>query len=551
VAKSLSTKKISALHLEVIKEKMTKVLQSGQCPQVMLFSGPKGTGKTSTARLIGAILNTKENYETADQIFYKNEKGTKPFADPDLDDDLVSKIFSGNSFLVEEIDAASNRRIEDVRSLKDKIFVPPSLGKMKVYILDEVHMFTNEAFNALLKILEEPPKFVVFVLATTEIYKIPGTVLSRCTIFDFQKASEAEIILVLKNILEKEEISYQEEALKTIAFYADGSFRDAIKSCENIASLGEINIENTNKFLDIGIISLSKDLLTAVVDKKINIVLESIETLRNKNINEAFFLKLLANTLHESLVTSISGNSNKALFNQKISLYLLKILDGLKIESGIVPFLSLEIALVEIIFKANNKGGSSSKSSVEKKIVSSQIKVAKDNSKKIVSSQIKVAKDNSKKIEVQEDEDEEAVTENNDSQIDLKEVENIKETESDKSEVKVDLIKNFDSNEKIGDHWNDLMIEFDDNFSLRTLFKNAVLVEETDKKITLGFIFKLHKTKMESKKNIEAFYKCCEKLNLPTKRIETQLTKKSKEKKYNSEKTQDKIKKDDVSKYFL
>jgi DNA polymerase-3 subunit gamma/tau len=235
---------ISGLHLTSVREALQEMMKTGHFPHALLFTGPKGTGKTSSARIISALLNDPQNADQVEAMFFKasssstdtaDKKKKKNFAlvEPNPDDPIVQRIYRGASYVVQEMDAASHRGIDDVRELRERVYLPPQEGKVNVYILDEVHMLTTEAFNALLKILEEPPSHVVFILATTEIQKVPDTIVSRCTLVQFTKATSEELCSALRGILKQEGITFDEAAIMTIAQAADGSFRDAVKLLEN------------------------------------------------------------------------------------------------------------------------------------------------------------------------------------------------------------------------------------------------------------------------------------------------------------------------------
>jgi DNA polymerase-3 subunit gamma/tau len=185
-----------------------------------LFTGQRGTGKTSTARILAKALNCKDG----------------PTPNPCNHCDNCQEIIRGESLDVLEIDGASNRGINEVRDLRERVKFTPAKAKSKVYIIDEVHMLTREAFNALLKTLEEPPSHVIFILATTNPHKLPLTIISRCQRFDFRKISTAEILTRLQQIVEKEGISVTEGALTLIAEGAENSMRDAQGTLEQTIS---------------------------------------------------------------------------------------------------------------------------------------------------------------------------------------------------------------------------------------------------------------------------------------------------------------------------
>lgn len=183
-------------------------IQNNHLAQALLFTGPRGVGKTTSARILAKLINAEDH-----------ESG---------DDDYSFNIF--------ELDAASNNSVDDIRSLIDQVRFAPQRGKYKVYIIDEVHMLSQQAFNAFLKTLEEPPKHAIFILATTEKHKIIPTILSRCQIYDFKRISVEDIIKHLQNVAEKENIQTEEQALRIIAQKADGALRDALSIFDRIAS---------------------------------------------------------------------------------------------------------------------------------------------------------------------------------------------------------------------------------------------------------------------------------------------------------------------------
>lgn len=210
---------LSELDLSEVREKLAKTLASSYRPHAYLFSGPKGTGKTSAARIVAKILNCKNP---------KSGGGIEPCNVCES----CNSISKGTNLDVLEIDAASNRGIDEIRDLREKIKLAPLSEKFKVYIIDEVHMLTNDAFNALLKTLEEPPQHAVFILATTDPDKLPDTIISRSTNFVFKKASVEEIKHSLVRVKQGEKFKIDDEALGLISEFADGSFRDATKYLE-------------------------------------------------------------------------------------------------------------------------------------------------------------------------------------------------------------------------------------------------------------------------------------------------------------------------------
>jgi DNA polymerase-3 subunit gamma/tau len=207
-----------------VTDTLKNEIESDQLAQAFLFTGPRGVGKTTCARILAKVINLEEGEEDRD--------------------------FSFNIF---ELDAASNNSVEDIRSLNEQVRIPPQTGKYKVYIIDEVHMLSSSAFNAFLKTLEEPPKYAIFILATTEKHKILPTILSRCQVFNFNRITVAEIVTQLKEICTKENIQAEEEALHLIGQKADGGMRDALSIFDQMVSFtgGNITYENAIENLNV------------------------------------------------------------------------------------------------------------------------------------------------------------------------------------------------------------------------------------------------------------------------------------------------------------
>ena len=249
---------------EHITDTLRRAVQSDRVAHAYLFTGPRGVGKTSTARILAKAINTE-----------LDENG-----DPIPDTDAAIAIDEGRYMDLIEIDAASNRGVGDIRDLRERVLLRPTVGKFKVYIIDEVHMLTTEAFNALLKTLEEPPPQVVMILATTDIHRVPATIISRCQRFDFRRLTPDDVIGRLIHICDEEEIECEPSVLELVARSAWGSLRDAENLLEQLAvsyGTGEITEEQARELLGIGDISSARNLANAVLKQDTKSALQIIE----------------------------------------------------------------------------------------------------------------------------------------------------------------------------------------------------------------------------------------------------------------------------------
>ncbi len=238
---------------------------SGRIAHAYLFCGTRGTGKTTMAKIFARAINCLNSKD----------------GDPCNECDICKGILSENLLDVIEIDAASNNSVDNVRSIRDEVVYTPSQAKYKVYIIDEVHMLSTGAFNALLKTLEEPPSHVVFILATTDPHKLPATILSRCQRFDFRRITIESIMERISEIAENSVIEIASEATRLIARMADGALRDAISILDQCISTGSKSITYTDVLSIVGIVndSFVSDLVEVIKDRDINRLFDMVQTL--------------------------------------------------------------------------------------------------------------------------------------------------------------------------------------------------------------------------------------------------------------------------------
>ncbi len=293
-------------------------------PHAYLFTGPRGAGKTTAARIVAKIFNC-----------------TKPTKHgPCGACQQCDSIAHGRNMDVLEMDAASNRGIEEIRQLRDAVNLAPASAAYKVYIIDEVHMLTTEAFNALLKTLEEPPAHVVFVLATTDKEKVPATITSRCIGVPFHKATDDELSNALARIIKQEKLDVAEGALAEITHRVDGAFRDAVKLLEQASLAGRtITADLVRRILSASDESAVADFLAKVREKDAQASLDFISALAREGTDMKSFIQQCLLRLHQELIAT-REEKTKELIRLFVEAYgMMKI--------SPIPELPLELAVVE------------------------------------------------------------------------------------------------------------------------------------------------------------------------------------------------------------
>lgn len=336
--------KLAELDNTEVRERLVRVFSSSFTPHALLFSGPKGTGKTSAARIVAKVLNCEQ----------KTKSKTAKTIEPCNKCETCISITEGRNLDILEIDAASNRGIDEIRDLREKIKLAPVAAHFKVYIIDEVHMLTTEAFNALLKTLEEPPPHAIFILATTEPEKLPATITSRCVIFQFKKAQVLELVHCLKRVAKGEKLAVSDEFLHQIAQSAEGSFRDATKILEQAILEKSLTVEKLT-------ILLGRDSLTSVnflkllSSKNVSESLDRINKMSAAGVNIRFLIEDILRLLHEMLLTKHNVGEGKldtslsSIFETREILTLIKLFSRVFVElkNTAIPQLPLEVAVVE------------------------------------------------------------------------------------------------------------------------------------------------------------------------------------------------------------
>ncbi len=326
-----------------VKEMIGKILSASSLPHAFLFVGQKGTGKTSTARIIAKAINCLNNK------FSGKNKSIEP-----CNHCVNCQSISLSSFTdVIEMDAASNRGIEEIKTLiRETSFLPMS-GGFRVFIIDEAHMITTEGFNALLKTLEEPPKTSIFILATTNLEKLPKTIISRCLKINFGKAKTIDIISMLKRITKNEGLNFNEDLLRLIAHHSENSFRDAAKILEEVAFQKIKTIEELEKFLGI---RGKNDLMEIIEKKDLKKTLSWINEFSQnggdfKNLIEDILSDLHKELLIKNGVETSDGKKISFTLNEISSLIKLLIEAYHSLRNTPIDSLPVEIALIEFYNK--------------------------------------------------------------------------------------------------------------------------------------------------------------------------------------------------------
>lgn len=337
---------------DVIVKTLKNVIKNDKLSHAYLFTGPRGTGKTSSAKLFAKAINCLNNKDGDACNECENCKSFNNNSNPDII----------------EIDAASNNGVDEIREIKNKVSLVPSMSKYKVYIIDEVHMLSIGAFNALLKTLEEPPEYIIFILATTEPQKIPATIISRCQRFDFKSISHDKMKQCLENIISKENISIDDGAIEEIINNSKGGMRDAIGLLDQASAFCNNNITANDIEELSGNISIKqiRTFLSNIMQKEYNVIFDSISNYSSNGKDFALICEKIINYIREGILYKKKINTDKILdedkniFDKLSDTDLYDLIDYLsdtlvKVKNSYQKELTFEVQMIQMIDKIFNK----------------------------------------------------------------------------------------------------------------------------------------------------------------------------------------------------
>lgn len=356
---------------DVIIKTLKNVIKNDKLSHAYLFTGPRGTGKTSSAKLFAKAINCLNNKDGDACNECENCKSFNNNSNPDII----------------EIDAASNNGVDEIREIKNKVSLVPSMSKYKVYIIDEVHMLSIGAFNALLKTLEEPPEYIIFILATTEPQKIPATIISRCQRFDFKSISHDKMKQCLENIISKENISIDDGAIEEIINNSKGGMRDAIGLLDQASAFCNNNITANDIEELSGNISIKqiRTFLSNIMQKEYNVIFDSISNYSSNGKDFALICEKIINYIREGILYKKKINTDKILdedkniFDKLSDTDLYNLIDYLsdtlvKMKNSYQKELTFEVQMIQMIDKIFNK-----ESNVSRETSINEIKVENTN----------------------------------------------------------------------------------------------------------------------------------------------------------------------------
>lgn len=362
---------------DVIVKTLKNVIKNDKLSHAYLFTGPRGTGKTSSAKLFAKAINCLNNKDGDACNECENCKSFNNNSNPDII----------------EIDAASNNGVDEIREIKNKVSLVPSMSKYKVYIIDEVHMLSIGAFNALLKTLEEPPEYIIFILATTEPQKIPATIISRCQRFDFKSISHDKMKQCLENIISKENISIDDGAIEEIINNSKGGMRDAIGLLDQASAFCNNNITANDIEELSGNISIKqiRTFLSNIMQKEYNVIFDLISNYSSNGKDFALICEKIINYIREGILYKKKINTDKILdedkniFDKLSDTDLYDLIDYLsdtlvKVKNSYQKELTFEVRMIQMIDKIFNKESNVSRETSINEIKTENINVPRETS---------------------------------------------------------------------------------------------------------------------------------------------------------------------------
>ncbi len=484
---------------EAVRRKLFSVLQVAaptflQIPHAFLFTGPKGLGKTSTARIVAKVINCTGRTHSAKRLAQSDS------IEPCNECQQCVSITNGTNLDVFEIDAASNRGIDEIRDLKEKIRLSPVSAQKKVYIIDEVHMLTTEAFNALLKTLEEPPSHAVFILCTTEAHKVPATILSRCLHIGFKRATDDELVRALQRIVKGEGLKIDEQTLHEIAKLADGGFRDGTKILEELVALSDgkdINAALLEKGYQVTSMNQSiRELIDACAEKNLQASIAVVSKATDAGTDMSYLLSELIEALHTLLLSRVGVG--EALFVAELEIEDLRELLALLTKAAgemkytVVPSLPLELALVSWCSGAQELRIKNEELRIEKKETVGKEGVTVASMRREAGNIAKLKAVNGEEQDVKE-----------------------KAVKGDPSEVSIlnYAARGDHSQEWIDALWKNIIIEIKShNHMIAGVLRSCRIVSYDRKVLTIEAAASFHKEKLVEPKTFAALLAVCEKL---------------------------------------